>query len=315
MPNAKYRNTLPQLSGKTMLTDGGLETFLVFHMDIDLPCFAAVNVLRMPDGDQIFRNYYKPYIELARASNLGLVLATPTWRASPDWEAEMGYSHAEMMDAHRRSAALMASIRDRYETLECPFVISGDLGPRGDGYIPGNAMSTAEAEAYHRPQIALLAETEVDMITALTLNYAEEAIGIANAAKAEGMPAVISFTVETDGCLPTGQKLGEAIEQVDAESGGAPEYYMINCAHPTHFADAVANGEGWTRRIKGIRANASRLSHAELDACTELDIGDPAELAAQYRQLRESLPGLTVFGGCCGTDHRHIGEICQQIAA
>jgi S-methylmethionine-dependent homocysteine/selenocysteine methylase len=153
------------------------------------------------------------------------------------------------------------------------------------------------------------------MISALTLNYAEEAIRIANAARAAGMPAAISFTVETDGRLPTGQTLGEAIEQVDAETGGAPAYYMINCAHPTHFADAVANSEGWTQRIKGIRANASRLSHAQLEACTELDIGDPAELAAQYGQLRQHLPGLTVFGGCCGTDHRHIGEICHQIAA
>ncbi len=315
MSNAKYRNRLPQLNGKTMLTDGGLETFLVFHLEIDLPFFAAINVMRMADGEQIFRSYYKPYIDMAHSSNRGLILATPTWRASSDWEAQMGFSHQEMVDTHHRSAALMAAIRDAHETAESPLVISGDMGPRGDGYVPTNAMTAAEAEAYHRQQIDILAETEVDMVTGLTLNYVEEAIGITNAAKAAGMPVAISFTLETDGRLPTGQTLAAAIEQVDAETDGAAAYFMINCAHPTHFADAVANGEAWTKRIKGVRANASCMSHAELDACTELDTGNPAELGAQYRALQQSLPGLTVFGGCCGTDHRHLEEICLQIAA
>lgn len=315
MPKAKYRNSLPQLNGKTMLTDGGLETFLIFQLEIDLPCLAAINVLRMPDGEQIFRNYYKPYIDMALSSNRGLILATSTWRAHRDWEAVMGYTHQEMVEAHHRSAALMAAIRDAHETAESPLVISGDMGPRGDGYVPTNIMSAAEAEAYHREQIDTLAETEVDMITGLTLNYAEEAIGITNAAQKAGMPVAISFTLETDGKLPTGQTLAAAIEQVDEETGGAAAYFMINCAHPTHFADAVASGEAWTRRIKGVRANASCMSHAELEACTELDTGNPAELGAQYRALQQSLPGLTVFGGCCGTDHRHLAEICRQIAA
>ena len=315
MPNAKYRNFLPQLNKKVMLTDGGLETFLVFELEIDLPCFAAIYLMCRPDGETILRNYYKPYIDLARSSNRGLILATPTWRASADWEAGIGLTHDEMMDAHRRAAALMATIRDEHETPESPFVISADLGPRGDGYVPSLVMTAAEAEAYHRPQIAVLAETETDMITALTLNYAEEAIGIVRAAKAVNMPAAISFTVETDGRLPTGQSLAEAIAQVDAETGNAPAYYMINCAHPTHFADALASGAAWTRRIQGIRANASCLSHAELDGCTELDTGNPVELGAQYRQLQNRLPALNVFGGCCGTDHRHIAEIARQIAA
>lgn len=315
MPNTKYRHCLPQLNGKAMLTDGGLETFLVFHLELDLPCFAAIHVMRMADGERIFRNYYQPYVDLALSSNRGLILATPTWRASSDWEAEIGFSHQEMMDAHRRSAALMAAIRAEHETPDSPFVISADLGPRGDGYVPSNVMTAAEAEAYHRPQIEVLADTEADMVTALTLNYAEEAVGIARAAAAAGMPAAISFTVETDGRLPTGQSLANAIGQVDQETGGAPAYFMINCAHPTHFAEAVANGEAWTRRIRGLRANASCLSHAELDACTELDVGNPAELAEQYRTLQQSLPALTVFGGCCGTDHRHIAEISRQIGA
>ena len=315
MTTAKYRSRLPQLHGKAMLTDGGLETFLVFHLEIDLPCFAAIDLMRRADGEQILRNYYKPYVDMARSSNRGLILATPTWRASSDWEAEIGFSHQAMMDAHRRSAALMAAIRDEHETPESPFVISADMGPRGDGYVPGKVMTAAEAEAYHRTQIEVLAKTEVDLVTGLTLNYAEEAIGMARAAGTADMPVAISFTVETDGRLPTGQPLGEAIQQVDAETGNAPAYYMINCAHPTHFAGTVAGGAGWTQRILGLRANASCMSHAELDACTELDEGNPVELGSQYRQLQVALPNLRVFGGCCGTDHRHVAEISRQIAA
>ncbi|MCA8928382.1 MAG: homocysteine S-methyltransferase family protein [Alphaproteobacteria bacterium] len=311
----KYRNRLPQLNGKSMLTDGGLETTLVFHQEMDIPCFAAITVLRLQCGERIIREYFRPYVDIALASGRGLILGTPTWRASSDWAQELGYTPREMEAAHHRSVALLAAIRDTHETPDSPFVISGDIGPRGDGYVPGALMTAAEAAAYHRPQIETLAAAGADLVTALTLNYADEAIGVAEAARDAGMPVAISFTVETDGRLPTGQSLADAIAQVDAETGAAPAYYMINCAHPTHFADAVAAGEAWTRRIRGLRANASCLSHAELEACTELDEGNPVELGRQYRALQDTLPALRVFGGCCGTDHRHVAEISRQIAA
>jgi S-methylmethionine-dependent homocysteine/selenocysteine methylase len=194
-------------------------------------------------------------------------------------------------------------------------VISGCVGPRGDGYDPGRMMSADEAEAYHAAQIGVFAGTEADIVSAITMTYAEEAIGIARAAEAAGMPVVISFTLETDGRLPTGQGLKEAIAAVDAATGWAPLYYMINCAHPTHFASVVASGEPWLQRLKGLRANASKRSHAELDAAPDLDAGDPVELGREYRAIRRGLPHLTVLGGCCGTDHRHVEAISRACLA
>jgi S-methylmethionine-dependent homocysteine/selenocysteine methylase len=142
------------------------------------------------------------------------------------------------------------------------------------------------------------------------MTYVDEAIGVTRAAQDAVIPAAISFTVETDGDLPSGQALGEAIEEVDRATDSGPAYYMINCAHPTHF-DSVLDGGDWVGRIRGLRANASTCSHAELDEAEDLDDGDPQDLGARYGELRDRLPALNVVGGCCGTDHRHIGEICS----
>jgi S-methylmethionine-dependent homocysteine/selenocysteine methylase len=216
-----------------------------------------------------------------------------------------------MAEANRQSIALLLEMRGLFESEQATMVISGCVGPRGDGYRAGEMMTADEAQAYHARQIGIFAESEADMVTAITMTYAEEAVGIARAARAEGLPVVISFTVETDGRLPSGQSLKDAVEAVDAATGKGPAYFMINCAHPDHFEEALAAGEGWVRRIKGLRANASRLSHAELDEAVELDAGDPEELGQQYRELRRRLGHITVLGGCCGTDHRHIEAICQ----
>ena len=212
----------------------------------------------------------------------------------------------------------MAELRAEFETARSPMVISGNIGPRGDGYDPQRLMSVAEARDYHGEQIAVFANTAADMVSAFTMNYVNEAAGIALAAKQAGMPAVISFTVETDGKLPTGETIGDAIAAVDGASGASPVYYMINCAHPTHFRDALKSGEAWVDRIGGLRANASRRSHAELDAATELDAGDPREFGQLHAELRRLLPRATVLGGCCGTDHRHVEQIslvCEPFAA
>jgi S-methylmethionine-dependent homocysteine/selenocysteine methylase len=147
------------------------------------------------------------------------------------------------------------------------------------------------------------------MVCAITLTYAEEAIGIVKTAGKHGIPVAIGFTTETDGRLPSGQALHDAIEEVDAATNSAAAYFMVNCAHTEHFDDALQAGERWTARVRGIRANASRLSHAELDEAEELDDGDPSEFGRLYRRLRKRLPHLSVFGGCCGTDHRHIDEV------
>jgi S-methylmethionine-dependent homocysteine/selenocysteine methylase len=308
---ALYRSSLPQLSGGDFLTDGGLETSLVFHHGIHLPCFAAFPLVMSEGGRETLRAYFKAYLETAKQRKLGFILDTVTWRANADWGEKLGYSATDLAKIQRLSVAFAHELRAAYATESTPIVINGILGPRGDGYKADARMSAREAEQYHEPQIAVFRDTETDMVSAMTLTYPDEAIGIVRAAQTHGMPVTISFTVETDGRLPSGDTLQEAIEKVDAATGSGPIYYMINCAHPKHFRTTVATQGVWLDRIKGIRANASSLSHAELDAATELDAGDPEDLGRHYRSLRDKLTQLCVLGGCCGTDHRHIVAICE----
>ena len=305
----KYRSRLPQLSDRLFLTDAGMETFLIFHEGVELPHFASFDLMKNEVGMARVRRYYDRFITMARKRGLGFVLESPTWRANPDWAAKLGYDKRSLAQINRRTIAVMAQLRDQYETAQTPIVISGNIGPRGDGYSPDRIMSAKEAQDYHAEQVAVFAATEADLVSAFTINYVNEAIGVARAAKAASMPVVISFTVETDGRLPTGQTLKDAIVETDLKTDNAPAYYMLNCAHPTHFEEALI-GEPWVKRLRGLRANASTRSHAELDAATDLDAGDPVALGQQYRALRSRFPHLTVLGGCCGTDHRHVEQIC-----
>ncbi len=303
-----YRHALPQTGTRLFLTDAGLETMLVFHDGMDLPAFASFTLLDTQDGTNRLRRYYRRCLAHATVLGCGFVLEAPTWRASADWGAQLGYTAAGLADRNARAIRLMSELREEYAHTRLPIVISGNLGPRGDAYAPASVDAADDYEAYHRTQIEGFAHTAVDFVSAFTLTNVPEAIGIVRAATKVGLPVVISFTVETDGRLPTGLPLRDAIEAVDAATNAAPAYYMLNCAHPDHF-DAVLDGGPWCRRLRGIRANASRCSHAELDEATTLDDGDPAELGAAYAALRERLPQLTVLGGCCGTDHRHVEAI------
>jgi homocysteine S-methyltransferase len=308
----RHRNALPQLDGKLFLTDGGLETTLVFLDKVDLPHFAAIHMMKTPEGRDRLRSYFRRYAAIAREIGAGFVFESPTWRASRDWAEKLGVTARELQRLNTHSIALMAELREELESKHTPMVLSGQIGPRGDGYNPTNAMSAAEAEDYHAEQIATFAKTEADMVTALTMNTVNEAIGVARAAHAAGMPSAISFTVETNGKLPTGQSLKDAILEVDRATGGAPAYFMVNCAHPTHFGGAFEVDAPWVKRIRGIRANASKMNHAELDASTSLDDGNPAELGHQHAEILKRLPHITVLGGCCGTDHRHVAAIAHS---
>jgi S-methylmethionine-dependent homocysteine/selenocysteine methylase len=311
---SKYRKSLPQLQGKFFLTDGGIETTLIFHEGLELPDFAAFYLLRTPEGEAGLRKYFHTYAEISKRYNAGLILESATWRANPDWAAKLGYNNEALADANRKAIQLLEEIRTRHEDNKLPAVISGCIGPRGDGYIPGQVMSEQDAEHYHYEQIATFATTAADMVTAITMNYTEEAIGITHAAKRAKMPVAISFTVETDGNLPTGQSLKNAIIQTDTATDCYPAYYMINCAHPTHFKHLLNDKEQWLERIRGFRANASIKSHAELNESSELDVGNPVELGKQYAQLKKRLSWINVMGGCCGTDHRHIEQIAEACA-
>ena len=307
----RFRQALPQLAGGFFLTDGGIETTLIFHEGLELPDFAAFHLLSTPEGTAALRRYFRTYAELAQRFDAGLVLDSVTWRASADWGRKLGYTSGALTDANRAAIGLLEEIRGEYETERTPVVISGCVGPRGDGYVPDRAMSEQEAAVYHREQIETFAGSAADMVGAMTMTYAEEAVGIARAAQRAAIPVAISFTVETDGRLPTGQDLRSAIEQVDDTTSGYPAYYMVNCAHPTHFEPVLSAGAPWVERIRGLRANASRMSHAELNDSPDLDIGDAAELGQDYARLKRRLRRLNVMGGCCGTDHRHIEQIAS----
>ncbi len=311
---ALYRDNLPQLSGDPFLTDGGIETTLYFLKGIEFPDMAAFTLLSDPDRAAVARRCFAEYARVAVDRGVGLILEALTWRANSDWGGKLGYSKDELADANRDAIEMLRELRDEFANERTKIVISGCVGPRGDGYDASLGMNAAESESYHSEQIETFRDSDADLVTAMTINYVEEAIGIARACKAAGMPHVISFTVETDGALPTGQSLQSAIEDVEAATGGAPLYYMINCAHPSHFDGALEGGAAWLERIRGLRANSSSKSHAELDESPTLDEGDPQDLARRYQQIVTRLPHINVMGGCCGTDHRHIEAIASLCA-
>ncbi|MET0749686.1 MAG: homocysteine S-methyltransferase family protein [Solirubrobacterales bacterium] len=307
------RDRLPQLDGGLFITDGGLETTLIFKRGIDLPLFAAFTLLADEDGRRALRSYYEPYMAVAAEHEAGFLLDTPTWRASPRWATELGISLDELEALNRSSVELIEGLRDEHgPRIAGPIVLTGVIGPQDDGYQPHQLLGADEAQEYHATQVSTFADTAAEMVSGMTLTYVEEAIGITRAAQAAGIPAAISFTVETDGRLPSGQALAEAIEQVESETAGGPAYYMVNCAHPTHFERVLEPHTPWAERILGVRANASTMSHAELDQATELDEGDPNDLGARYVELAGKLPNMNVLGGCCGTDSRHVAAIAAD---
>jgi S-methylmethionine-dependent homocysteine/selenocysteine methylase len=310
---SRYRQQLPQLVGGLFLTDAGIETTLIFQDGQDLPYFAAFHLLKDAAGRAVLARYYARHIAVAREHGLGFVLESATWRANPDWGTKLGYTPDALEEANRQAVKLLQELREQYSTAATPMPISGCIGPRRDGYRADTAMTSLEAEHYHEGQIRIFDQTGVDLVTAITMTNTEEAVGITRAAQRVKLPVVISFTVETDGRLPTGQRLEEAIRAVDTATDGGPAYFMINCAHPTHFEHQLEDGASWVTRIHGVRANASARSHAELDEATELDSGDPAALGAQYADLRRRFPHLNVLGGCCGTDERHIASIAATV--
>ncbi len=299
---------LPQLK-QPFLADAGMETDLLFNEGAEMPCFSSLPLAGDEEGRAMLRKYYRRYLRIAEEAGCGLILETPTWRASPDWAKPLGLDLEKMGRLNAEAVRLVVSLK---QETDITLLVSGSIGPRGDGYDPGNIMTVREAERYHGWQARILAESGADILTAMTITNVNEAVGIVRAASANDSQCAISFTVETDGRLPTGDALGAAIEAVDQTTDGAAAYFMINCAHTSHFDDVLDSTQPWMERLKGIRANASRLSHEELDEMTELDEGDPFEFGRDYARIRARHPSITVFGGCCGSDHRHIAEVAKN---
>jgi S-methylmethionine-dependent homocysteine/selenocysteine methylase len=305
---------LPQLDDRIFLTDSGLETILVFDHHRELPCFASFLLLDDPTGTDVLVDYFETHATIARDQGVGAVLDTPTWRASANWGHQLGYDDAALRDVDIRSAALIAGVRDRLATAQTPIVINGCIGPSDDGYRPSTLLPALDAATYHRAQIEALADGGVDLVTAMTMTYSAEAIGIVHAARCIGLPVAVSFTVETDGRLPSGESLGGAIAEVDRATDGYAAYFLVNCAHPTHFAAELEAAPDSTVRIRGVRCNGSRMSHAELDEAESLDSEAPDHWASQVAALRTNHPQLTILGGCCGTNHLHLAALGRACA-
>ncbi|MEO9824206.1 MAG: homocysteine S-methyltransferase family protein [Paracoccaceae bacterium] len=305
-----HRHNLPQLNADLFLTYTGMETDLLFTQNVDLPGFATFPLLETEEGTAHLSRYARDLIAIGKEHGVGVILESATWVANRDRGAAIGYSPEQLAELNKKAIGHLCDMRDEYGDL--PTVISANVGPRSDAYASSEQMNAEEAEAYHVEQIAVLAQTDVDMISGYTIGYAAEATGIVRAAKSFGIPVVVAFTVEIDGCLPTGAALETAIKEVDDGTDGYASYFMINCAHPDHFANALVDGPRM-RRMKGIVANASRCSHAELDNAEVLDAGNPIELGGQLANLRQRFPHITVLGGCCGTDMRHMQSIVTNL--
>jgi len=309
---SRYRDNLPQLAGDLYLADGGVETDLMFNHSIEIRGFAAHTLLPDPAGREAMADYFRGFMALANEYDAGYILDSQTWKAHMHWAEDLGEDEAILHAANEASIAFMSGLRDEFSANKRPIVLNAVIGPQGDAYAPEAEVAAEQAEEYHAKQLGWLAATDVDMVTALTFTQSDEAIGVVRAANKVGLPAVVSFTVETDGKLPTGQPLGEAICSVDDATDAAAAYFMVNCAHPDHFFHVLDDSD-WAHRIHGLRCNASRLSHAELDECEVLDDGDPVELGEQYRSLFARMPWLNVFGGCCGSDLRHMTRIAAAV--
>lgn len=301
-----------QSSPRFFLSDGGLETYLIFEKGYELPCFSAAVLLDTEQGREELTTYFTRFVEIAKSTGRGFIIDAPTWRAGTAWAGPLGQTLKQVMDTNTRAVAFVSELRTKLETEACPILVNGLIGPAGDAYAPDTQITAREALLIHAPQIHTLGRAGVDMISAMTMTHASEAIGMTRAAQEIDVPIVIAFTLETDARLPSGQALHEAIEEVDEATRNGPIYYMINCAHPDHFSQAIDTQAAWSLRIGGVRSNASRLSHAELDEAVTLDDGDPIELSDLSAELVKRLPNIRVMGGCCGTDHRHLECIASH---
>lgn len=309
-----FRDALPQAQGGLFLTDAGLETDLIFNHNVDIPEFAAHTLLAESAGRSALTQYLRGFLALAKQHQTGFILDSQTWKAHSHWSDELGMSEQELAAANWDAINFIADLRDEHASNDGAIVLNAVIGPCGDAYAPESIIPANQAEEYHAQQLGWLAGTDVDMVTAMTFTQASEAEGIVKAANKLDLPIIVSFTVETDGRLPTGQSLLEAIREVDTNTRGGAAYFMVNCAHPDHFAD-VLHGSSWLQRIKGLRCNASRCSHAELDEAETLDAGDPRELAELYVAICKRLPWINVLGGCCGSDLRHVSAIAAAVVA
>ncbi|MGF9566636.1 homocysteine S-methyltransferase family protein [Neorhizobium sp. BT27B] len=305
-------NILPQLEGRLMATGGGFETWLQYVDGFTLRHFCGFELLEDRRGAACLEQYQRKLVEAAVSQGFGVINEGLHYRASRDWGTLIGYSPQALEEINIRGIEFYRAIAREYHSAETPMIVGGAIGPRGDAYQTGAMIDAASAEDYHSEQILTLKRAGADMITAMTFSSVEEAIGISRAAVSAGLPIVISFFVKRGGLLSNGETLQQAIEMVDAATDAAPAYYMINCTHPTEFEPALTVGT-WAKRLGGFMPNAVAMETLELCKLGHLEDGDPEELGHQMGALAERYPHINVWGGCCGTDARHIGRIAHSV--
>lgn len=289
-----------------IITDGGLETTLIYKYNIELPYFSCINLLKTDSGRNIIYNCLLNYVNISEKYNVNIIIETPTWRCSKKWSKLLNCENSDIEKINREAVNIVKSIKKNNKKI----IISGNIGPIDDGYVISNKLTIEELKEYHSEQIYILANENVDIISAFTINYVEEAIGITLVCKDINIPLVISFTLNIDGKLPSGMTLEDSIKYIDKYTNYYPMYYMINCAHPKHFISLFKdNNSDWIKRIKGIRSNASDKSHEELNNSKKLDIGNIVELSNYCKNIRKENKHINIFGGCCGTDENHVEEI------
>ncbi len=308
------KDQFPRINGDLFLTDAGIETDIMYKKGIDLPHFALFHMLNDPNATREITLYIEDLINVALRNKVGIILCGLHYRASRDWGELLGYSRESLADINRKAVDLLRGLKQKHETADSPMPVSACIGPRGDAYELNRTMSVEEAEDYHAEQISILHAAGTDLITALTFNSTSEVIGLARAANSIGIPCVASFTLNEDGRLGTGQSLKDAIAETDEATNGSVAYYMINCTHPVDFQDALEAGN-WAERLNGFRPNASSLEKGTLCQLGHLEEGDPAELGQQMGDIARRFPHISVWGGCCGTDHVHVNEICRTVLA
>ncbi len=303
----------PMGSGEMFLTEGGSETEIMYRHGFELPEFSMLPLLESPLALSALRDEYSQQLDVAAEFGLSFLLTGLDYRASPDWGSKLGYSPSGLADANIASIELLRDIAKGYEEQIPRLLIGGILGPRGDAYSLNQEITAESAEDYHAVQLETLKRADVDFACALTFNNVAESVGALRAANQTGVPLFVSLTLDRSGRLKSGPTLAEAIVEIDAQAGeAAPELYMINCSHPLEYEPALENRD-WIKRLRGVRPNASKMEKLALCELGHIEEGDPVELASRLRDLSERYPHMDIFGGCCGTGHKHLREIAKTL--
>lgn len=302
-----------QRDGVFYLAEGGQETEIMYRHGHELPEFAMYPLLDKPAAMADLKTMYERVLATAAEHGFTALISGLDYRGSPDWGGKLGYSNAALTDALEQSIAFLRDVARPYQEQGNEVLIGGVIGPRGDAYSLNRTITAEESEDYHAFQLEVLKRAKVDIVTAMTFNNVPEAVGVARAASRVGLPLTIAFTLDSNHRLKSGPSLRQAIESVDAETGeDRPDFYGINCSHPLEFEPALEPGD-WIKRVRSLRPNASAMDKIALCKIGHLEDGDPVDLGRRMGALSRRYPHIDVWGGCCGTWDRHLGEIARNV--